>query len=494
MNKFRAGILALAVIALFSYFGFTKANPFSKPYELSAVFDNVNNLKPRSPVRIAGVEVGKVKKVEPITRGEGAARVKMALKKKALPIHDDAVAHVRSRIFLEGNFFVDIQPGSPSAPEMETGGTIPIQRTSAPVQFGQLLTALQDDTREDLKSFLREYSKGLSGKGARGFNQSIKYWVPAYKNSALANDATLGQEPTRDLQRVLKGQARAFRALNEDPEALKSLVTDFNITAGAFAREDAALERAVPALRDTLVTGQPALASLNNALPSLRGFARDALPGVRSSPETLDASTPFIRQGRLLVRESELRGTARALRRYIPSIASLNVRSVSIASEGRQLSRCTNKVLVPFMHTKIPDVDDHENTDQEVRYQLQRGLVGLSGESRLSDGNNQWFHGAGVPSPLKVQPAPPPKVDQPPPRRPDVPCENQQPPNLAGPKATVATTPAGGLLPSLSSGLPIRVFKAAPLMKAGRMMDRLQEKENAKERAQAKKPAEGASR
>src|SRR3954452_2640470 len=125
MNKLRAGILALAVIGLFAYFGFTKANPFSNPYQLNAVFNNVNNLKPRSPVRIAGVEVGKVKKVEPITSGDGAARVIMELKKKAPPVHQDASALVRSRIFLDAKFLVNIHPGSPSAPTMKDGGTIP---------------------------------------------------------------------------------------------------------------------------------------------------------------------------------------------------------------------------------------------------------------------------------------------------------------------------------------------------------------------------------
>ena len=44
--------------------------------------------------------------------------------------------------------------------------------------------------------FLREYSKGLADGGAEGFNQAIEYWEPAYRNSSLANDATLGQDPT----------------------------------------------------------------------------------------------------------------------------------------------------------------------------------------------------------------------------------------------------------------------------------------------------------
>ena len=66
-------------------------------------------------------------------------------------------------------------------------------QTAAPVQFGDLLASLQYDTRQDLRTLLAEYSlKGLSGGGAEAFNRSIKYWASAYRNTAIANDATLG--------------------------------------------------------------------------------------------------------------------------------------------------------------------------------------------------------------------------------------------------------------------------------------------------------------
>ncbi|MGH2801966.1 MAG: MlaD family protein, partial [Thermoleophilaceae bacterium] len=124
MSPLRAGILTLVLIGLFAYFGFTKSNPFSNPYELQAVFETANNLKPNSPVRIAGVDVGKVKSVESIDDATGGARVKMELEDNGLPIHEDAELKIRPRIFLEGNFFVDLEPGSPSAQEVEDGGTI----------------------------------------------------------------------------------------------------------------------------------------------------------------------------------------------------------------------------------------------------------------------------------------------------------------------------------------------------------------------------------
>ena len=494
MAPFRAGLLALVILTVLTYFGFTKANPFANPYELKATFDTVNNLKPRSPVRIAGVDVGKVTKVEPITTGEGAARVTMEIKESGLPIHEDAQLKIRQRIFLEGNFFVDLKPGSPSAEIAESGYTVPVQQTAAPVQFGQLLETLQADTREDLQTFLREYSKGLSGKGARGFNQSIKYWESAYRNSALANDATLGQQPTRDLQRVLKGQAIVARSLAADEEALKGLIVNLNTTAAAFAREDVALEAAIPALRDTLRRAQPALASLNSALPALRAFSRDALPGVRSSAPALRLSLPLIRQLRALVRRRELRGLAAVLRRYIPDLVKLNEQSVPVSEEGRQLSRCTNRVLVPFQQSRIPSPHEESkgNSNQQVRFQIQRGFPGLSGESRLSDGNNQWFHGMGVPNPLNVRPAPPTVANQPPPRRPDVPCETQEPPNLnapGGPASAMASTS------SQRAAAGRRPFNTRALKRAGELLEEHEERQRAKWSRQAKEAeAKGADR
>jgi phospholipid/cholesterol/gamma-HCH transport system substrate-binding protein len=447
MSPFRAGILALVVVGLFTYFGFTKANPFANPYEFKAAFNDVNNLKPKSPVRIAGVEVGKVKKVEPMSEseGDGAAMVTMELEEKALPIKEDAELKIRPRIFLEGNFFVDVEPGSPSAEELDKDGTIPVTQTAAPVQLGDVLTALQSDTRSDLQTFLREYSKGLDEGGAEGFNQAIEYWEPAYRNSSLANDATLGQDPDRDLQRVLKGQQKTFAALVRDERALKDLVTNFNVMAGAFAREDAALAASIPALRDTLKIGQPALTSLDAALPSLRAFARDALPGVRSSDETLEASLPFITQARLLMSEDELRGTARVLRQTIPDVVAFNRTSVPFLRENRALSACTNNVLVPFMDLEIPNPEsgnEAENSGQKVRQQLQRGFPGLSGESRLSDGNNQFFHAGATPPGKRVRPGPPPDGgSMPMTHRPDMPCEEQELPNLHAPGGPIPAFP-----------------------------------------------------
>ena len=123
LSSFGAGVLAIVLLTVASTVGWFRLNPFEQSNTVRAEFAQVSNLSARSPVRIAGVEVGKVTKVEP--RKAGGARVTMELKDAALPLHTDARLKVRSRIFLEGNFFVDLQPGTPGAPVLDEDGVIP---------------------------------------------------------------------------------------------------------------------------------------------------------------------------------------------------------------------------------------------------------------------------------------------------------------------------------------------------------------------------------
>ena len=159
----RAGAIALLIIVVGTWLAFTKELPWHNPFEFTAVFQTSNNLRLDSPVRIAGVNVGKVVKVE---REEDSDLIKvtMEMEDTGLPIHNDATLKIRSRIFLEGNFFVDMNPGTPSGDKVDDGDTIPVTRTSTPVQLDELLTALQTNDREQLQNLLEGLGEGLSGK------------------------------------------------------------------------------------------------------------------------------------------------------------------------------------------------------------------------------------------------------------------------------------------------------------------------------------------
>jgi virulence factor Mce-like protein len=453
------GAIVIALVAVATYLGFTKEVPFANHYEVHAAFTSANNIKANSPVRVAGIDVGKVTDVQHAGDGEQAAIVTMRIDDHGLPLHRDATMTIRPRIFLEGNFFVDVQPGSPSAPRVREGETLPVNQTNTPVQLDQILTALQSDTREDLKNFLAGFDEALEGDGARGFNRSIRFWEPAYRDSAIVNEATLGEQEG-DLSGYIDGAGAVAAALGRDGAQLKSLITDLNITARAFAVRDERLSESIGELPRLLRTGRPALAALNDSLPPLRRLVRDLRPGVRSSLPAIKASRPFVRQVRGLVSVPELRGLTRDLRPVVPHLDRLNRASVPLYANVRSTSSCQNEVILPWANDEIEDPDFP--AVGKVFQEQTRFLPGIAGESRSGDANGQWFRvlvGVGnwaYPMGTDAQgeerfmlttgpilgvnpPKPGPGVPRAP-LRPDVPCETQKQPDL---RTRTAPAPEG---------------------------------------------------
>ncbi|HEX5896678.1 MAG TPA: MlaD family protein, partial [Thermoleophilaceae bacterium] len=138
-TPFQAGLIALIVIVIGVYLGASKDIPFTRPFQLKAVFESAPPIYTGQAVRIAGVDVGQVSAVEPVGGDSPAVVVTMKLKDEALPIHKDAQIKVRERLFFEGNLFFDIRPGTPAAGDVDDGDTIPVSQTSAPVQLDQVL-------------------------------------------------------------------------------------------------------------------------------------------------------------------------------------------------------------------------------------------------------------------------------------------------------------------------------------------------------------------
>jgi virulence factor Mce-like protein len=432
------GLLALAVIALVTFLGFKKELPFQEHFEVRAVFTSANGVKANSPVRIAGVNVGKVTGVE--GRGEHAV-VTMRIDEKGRPLHRDATFAIRPRIFLEGNFFVDVAPGTNRAPEVDDGDTIPIQQTKTPVQLDQILTALQSDTRDDLQVLLKQYGKALDGEGGDGFNRSMPYWEPAYRSSAQVTDAMLG-ELEHDLSSYVRDAGLVSGALDRHREQLKALITDFHTTAGAFARADQPLRSAIAELPRTLRAAHPALGKLNDAFPSVRALAADLRPGVQSARPAIAASLPLVGELRGLVGPDELRGLAADLRPTVPALAKLTDDSIPLSKEGRRLAGCQNSVILPWSRDTVPDKQFPARGP--VYQEAPKPFVGLAGESRSGDANGSWFRvlasggsnlyqlrpGVFFTNALPILGVNPPKPQSRPPLRTDVPCETQETPDL----------------------------------------------------------------
>jgi phospholipid/cholesterol/gamma-HCH transport system substrate-binding protein len=463
LTALQVGLIALLLIAVVTFLAFTKDIPFTKPYELKARFENAPPILKNQAVRIAGVEVGKVSAVEPVSGDSPAITVTMKLKDEALPIHRDARIKVRPRIFFEGNLFFDIHPGTPGAPEVDSGETIPASQTSAPVQIDQILGTLQSDTREDLRKLLIGYGGALNAEplpgedadqdrdtrgetAGKSLNDSLQYSAGALRGGAVVNDAFLGTE-AHDLSKLIAGQQRIFAALSRNESTLQDLVTNFNITMSALATEQSNLRQTIRLLPRVLEAANPTLDSLNAAFPSTRAWALEMIPGVRETPETLDAGFPWIRQTRALLRPSELQGLVDELQPAVADFAQFTDGQVELLPVLDRFNRCQLQVILPTGETRI---DDGALSTGIKNYQeFFQTMVGFSGESGNFDGNGSYtrfqsagggyrvqtppvgsfregLFGSAAAPPLGTRPARGPK----PPYRPNEPCHKQTPPDL----------------------------------------------------------------
>jgi ABC-type transporter Mla subunit MlaD len=510
MSRFAAGLIGIILIVLVSYGAYTKfANPFASKYTIHAIFANANGLRQDSLVRIGGVNVGKVESVSPVSSCKlsastvssqcSAANVTMAIDSDGLPIHKDATFWIRPRIFLEGNFFVDINPGTPEAPVAPDGFVFPIQQGREPVQFDQLLTSLQNNTRANLQILLQEYGHAVK-QGGPTYNKSIQYWTPAYEYGAEVSHDTLGTQP-HDLSNWIDKGGVVNGALSKHPQNLENLITDFNTTALAFARQNVALSNAVAALPKTLQVAIPALNALEGALCNgpqvpdcspgpLRQFARDLVPGVQSTGPMVDASLPFFTQLHRLMTPQELQGLANDLSATIPALAKLNAESTPfMKNEVRPASSCQVKVILPWSNLTVPDPHFNASNGFPSHPAYVEGvdfLPGLAGESRDFDANGPYVRVLLTGGTLTYSLSPgmfgtavapiqgtQPEIPAPhnsgdgarvpvsrPPLKPNVPCETQAPitdlsaPTGAGPQPVSAPVSApGAALRQLSAGL-----------------------------------------
>jgi phospholipid/cholesterol/gamma-HCH transport system substrate-binding protein len=405
ISTFKAGLIGAIVLIVFTYLGFTKfANPFASPYTVHAVFQNASGLRPNSFVRIAGVNVGQVSTVSPApgckingTQQQeqrcSAATVTMTLNDQGLPLHKDATFAIRPRIFLEGNFFVDVRPGTPEAPTAPTGYTFPIQQGTEPVQFDQLLTSLQYNTRRNLQILLDQYGTAVKKSGA-SFNRSIQFWLPAYEYSAVVTHDALGLQP-HDLSNWVAAMRTVSGALDTHPRTLQDLRTNCDTTANAFARQNVALQSAVSELPRTLAAATPAFNALNAAFPPLRALARALDPGVVSAGPAIDASLPFITQLRLLVRPQELQGLSKDLSHAIPSLAKLTQETIPfMRDQVRPASSCVANVIYPWSQLTLNDPNFNASNGfppHKAYIEAVDFLPGLAGESRDFDANGPYI-------------------------------------------------------------------------------------------------------
>ena len=394
----RFGVVLILVIVVAVYFGFTKKVPFVHGYRLNAVFPSAQNISAKAPVRIAGVPVGAVTSI----RREGKdGLVTMEIDAKGLPIHRDAELKIRPRLFLEGNWYVELKPGTPSSPVLPSGGTIGITQTADPVQIDQVLDALDKDTRTDLQEFLAGYGEALTHvptaaedaeqepvarglTGAAALKEAARVAPEALRGGAIVSQAVAGVEQN-DISKLISGLRHVSEGLNGHEQALGEFVENFDRFLEELADQSSSLKKTVAELPGALSSASSAFAALHRAAPEITSFARTITPGVAQTHSTIAAALPWIAQVEKLLGRKELGGVATSLQEATPSLAGLIGGQKGFFKETNLFSKCLTKVFYPAGDVRLQD--GKGTTGARDYEEFFYTLTGLAGIGQNFDGN-----------------------------------------------------------------------------------------------------------
>lgn len=275
-----------------------------RPFELKAEFQTAQAVVPGQgqTIRVAGVRVGDVEKVE---LQDGVGVVTFAVDREFLPVYRDATILLRPTTGLKDMFF-QLDPGSRAAGEVEEGGTLPVANTAPDVNLDEILDFLDADTQAYLRLLLVGAGKGLDGRG-RDLGELLGSLGPINRDLKTLNKEVAKRRA--NLRTFIHNFNRLTEAVGQADDDLAELVVASNSSLGAFAENDASVQRAVSLLPGTLEQARSTLnalagfgAQLGPAFDGLRPFARrlddlneSTLKLARSAtPVVADEIRPFV--------------------------------------------------------------------------------------------------------------------------------------------------------------------------------------------------------
>lgn len=402
-NPVLAGLLFVIVLTALIIYGFKKDNPFSRPFHLSVVVQDSSGVKPGAVVRVAGVDVGKVSSVERYNGAE-ASQINMDLNANGLPVHEGTTIRIRPRLFLEGNFVLDMSPGAPGTPTLKDGDTIPLTQSSRSPQLDEVLSTLQGPERRDLQVVIQQIGKAFDtvdkddkealtkGETAgESLNDTIKAAAGAGEDIEKLVRALQGQE-RGDLAAALSSFARVSGPLADHADDLGQLIDGLDRTVSVFAENSQAVRASVQELPETLRVAESTLPQVRESLGPIREVSRNITTGLDRVPGLVDASGPFLTQSKALLSNDEAGALVKSLEPITEGLAQSAPYLASTLDDLDRLSQCTSGVLVPTANEPIQD--GRYTTGLSSWDEFLRGAVGLGSSTQNFDANGSYARAA----------------------------------------------------------------------------------------------------
>lgn len=395
-NPLTIAALTILLALVITYYAFSgKQIPFVHHFTMHALVRNSVDIIPDSPVRIAGIDVGKV--TGTTARGS-LTRVDFTVGSNGQPVHTDATVTIRDRLFLEGGYYLQLDPGSPSAPVAKDGFTVPISNTAYPVQFYQVLSTFDSATRRSLQNTLNTLNEGFSAPGGQqptaansgvgGFKQAVPQFAPTLKDLAWTAQGLHGTKPG-DVERLLASGSDITVTLERSSSQLADLITGLDRTSSALASSDGALAQSVAGVDQTLRAAPPALSAVDRALPPLTHLATALDPSLKVAPPLLDGLTKAVGELAAVVAPAERGRLLNTLKTTFVEFPS-TLRELGTAFPvTKAVTDCLRTHVTPVLTSQVPD--GSLSSGKPVWQDFVHFIVGLSSAIQNFDGNGYWI-------------------------------------------------------------------------------------------------------
>ncbi len=362
-------------ILLFLWIAFGGPTPLAaKGYVVKVPFSEAAQLANQSDVRISGVSVGKVQKIELSPDGKHALAT-LELDDTYGPIPANTRAILREKTLL-GETYVELTPGSPNGPKLSDGGTLPNGQVAQSVQLDEIFRTFNPRTRLAFQQWMQNAALAFKGRG-QDFSNALAELEPTFTDA----DKLLRVLDTQRLavSQLIRNGGSVFQALSERQGQLRGLIQNADRVFSTTARRN-------QQLADTFVALPTFLDQSRATLTRLQRFAINTDPLTRQLRPSARDLTPVVRDLGSLSHELNglfigLRPVVAGAREAFPALRRLLVADLPPLLNG----------LPPFLRNLNPFL----NVASEYKHEL-TAFLGNASSAINATGGGVESNGKGV--------------------------------------------------------------------------------------------------
>jgi phospholipid/cholesterol/gamma-HCH transport system substrate-binding protein len=251
-----AMVLLLFTFALAVVFGQMR---FDRTASYAAEFSSVSGLRSGQFVRAAGVEVGKVTKVNLVDGGR-RAEVHFDVD-RSIPLYQSTTAHIRY-LNLIGDRYLELQRGEGEGADrvLPAGGFIPLARTSPALDLDALLGGFKPLFRALSPDKINNITSGLITvlQGEGGTINDILDQTAQLTSTIAERDQAIG-EVVKNLNIVLDTTVKHRKEFDQTVDNLEKLITGLKDHDVQLAAGVANISNATGTVADLLASDRPLL-------------------------------------------------------------------------------------------------------------------------------------------------------------------------------------------------------------------------------------------